>query len=117
MEFPSELQGEKIVCPHCGVLTTLGQAPVTPPPIPHYHPGLYQKQTANIKTKSEFIGVGCLVQFVGLVLLFFFPVGTIMGVFLLIIGGRLAIKNICSECGNNVANKKVKVCPSCQATF
>jgi Zn finger protein HypA/HybF involved in hydrogenase expression len=116
MEFPAELQGQKIVCPHCNVLTTLGQPAATPPPLPQsFHPALHQK--AEIKSKSEFIGVGCFVQLVGLVLLFLFPIGTIAGVLLLILGGRMAIKLVCSSCGNPVSGKQVKVCPSCQSAF
>ncbi len=34
MEFPPNLAGEKIVCPHCNKLTHLGSPPVSPPPLP-----------------------------------------------------------------------------------
>ena len=115
MAFPPELQGQNIVCPHCNILTTLGQpakAPATP-----FHPGLYGKSTASIKSKSEFVGMGCLVQLIGLGVIWVFPVGTVVGILLLIIGGRMAIKLICSQCGNPVTNKQVKICPSCQAAF
>lgn len=115
MAFPPELQGQKIVCPHCNVLTTLGQAPIAPTAVP-FHAGLYQKN-ATIKSKSEFIGIGCVVQLVALGFIWLFPIGTIIAIILLIVGGRMAIKLACSECGNTVSNKQVKVCPSCQAVF
>jgi hypothetical protein len=115
MEYPSELQGEKIVCPHCNTLTTLGQ-PITPPPVPAYHPGLYSKR-ATIKTKSEFIGGGCVVQGIGILVIWIFPIGTIVGIVLLLLGSRMALKTICSNCGNPVSNKRVTICPTCHAQF
>ena len=72
--------------------------------------------TPHIRRKAEFIGVGALVQLVGLVLLFFFPLGTIAGVLLLIIGSAMSVKTICSSCGNKV-EKTSKLCPTCKASF
>jgi hypothetical protein len=34
MEYPPNLAGEKIVCPHCHNLTFLGSPKATPPPLP-----------------------------------------------------------------------------------
>ena len=120
MEFPAELRGQKIVCPHCNVLTTLGQPIATPPPIPaqllpSFRPE--QNHIAHIKTKSEFIGSGCLVQLIGLCIIWIFPIGTVIGILLLLLGSRLSLKYQCSQCGNPVADKKVKLCPACNASF
>ncbi len=68
------------------------------------------------KKKSEFIGVGCWIQLIGIVLLFLFPIGTIIGVALLVIGSRFSYKFICSECGNKV-EKTSKICPHCGVKF
>ncbi len=71
----------------------------------------------TIRRKSEFVGVGALVQLVGLVLLFVFPIGTVAGVILLGVGSRLSTKLTCSDCGNRIADKGVKVCPVCKTSF
>jgi len=78
------------------------------------------------KKKSEVVGVGCLVQGIGLVAPFFLyelmgydgvVIGLLLMVVLLLIGSRMALKWICPACGNPVAFKNVKVCPSCRAEF
>lgn len=68
------------------------------------------------KKKGEFAGGGCLVQGLGLLLLFVWPIGTLFGVVLLIAGGRMAIKLICSDCGNKV-EKTSKLCPTCMVAL
>lgn len=68
------------------------------------------------QTKYEFAGVSSLVQLVGFVALWFFPIGTIAGVVLLMIGSALSKKFRCSECGNNVG-KESRLCPHCNAEF
>ena len=71
--------------------------------------------TAKRKRKSEMAGVGCLIQAIGLVLLFFFPIGTFIGVILLIYGSMKSVYWVCSNCGNRLADKNVKMCPTCKA--
>ena len=68
----------------------------------------------EVKSKTEFCGVGCLVQGIGVAFLFFFPVGTIAGMLLLLIGGRMACSHVCSVCRGGI-DKKARVCPHCQA--
>jgi rubrerythrin len=63
--------------------------------------------------KSEFMGAGCMVQAVGLVLLFVWPIGTFIGIALLIYGGTMSGKFICSNCGNPVV-KTSTLCPHCK---
>ncbi len=65
------------------------------------------------KQKAEFAGAGCFVQALGVVALFFFPIGTVLGVILLIAGSAMSLKTICSRCGNKV-EKTSKICPTCQ---
>lgn len=71
---------------------------------------------AKKKRKSEFAGAGCLVQGIGLALLFFFPIGTIVGVVLLIAGSAMSVKLVCGNCGNKVESE-AKMCPVCRADF
>lgn len=68
----------------------------------------------RIKVKSVSFGWGCLVQIIGIVLLFFFPVGTIIGILLLIIGSRLSFKFLCPKCNNKLDSSKVKICSACK---
>ncbi len=70
---------------------------------------------ACIKKKTEMAGMGCLVQALGIGCFFlFFPIGIFIGLIVLVIGGRMAIKHVCSDCGNKV-EKGVRVCPTCKA--
>lgn len=71
---------------------------------------------AKKKHKSEFAGIGCVIQGLGLVLLFFFPIGTIIGAVLLLVGSTMSIKLICSSCGN-IVEKTAKICPTCKSNF
>lgn len=70
---------------------------------------------AKRKRKSEMAGVGCLIQGIGLGLLFFFPYGTLIGVVLLIYGSTKSIYLVCSNCGNRLTDKNVKICSVCKA--
>jgi hypothetical protein len=79
--------------------------------------------------KGEFIGVGAAIQAFGLLLLLFgvflcAAVNPVMGIFcvfcgllLLLVGGRMAYKLICSNCGNKLTGKEVKICPVCRCHF
>ncbi|HSW63665.1 MAG TPA: hypothetical protein VLH56_10215 [Dissulfurispiraceae bacterium] len=80
---------------------------------------------AKIKTKTEFAGAGCLVQgvgiLVGLASFAVFPIGTLigglLGLGLLIHGSRMSQKLRCSDCGNPIADRAVRICPVCRASF
>lgn len=73
---------------------------------------------AKKKRKSEFAGVGALVQAAGIALMFFwFPIGIFMGLLFLLIGSSMAVYSVCSNCGNKLQNKESKVCPTCKASF
>jgi uncharacterized membrane protein len=71
---------------------------------------------AKKKKTSEFAGAGCAIQAVGLVLLFMWPIGTLIGVVLFFVGSGMAIKIICSNCGNRVEKTSV-LCPHCKEPF
>lgn len=70
---------------------------------------------ANRKRKSEMAGICCLIQVLGLILLFFFPLGTILGISLLIYGSIKSVYWICSNCGNKLTDKNVTICSVCKA--
>jgi serine/threonine protein kinase/ribosomal protein L40E len=77
-----------------------------PPPVIH----------SRKKKKGEFLGLGAAVQVLGLVCLFIPTIGIPLGIILLIIGGRMAIKLICLHCGNRTT-KHAKICEVCGAHF
>lgn len=64
--------------------------------------------------KVDFAGGGSLVQLLGLILLFFFPIGTILGVILMVSGSSSAKYFICSDCGNRL-EKTASICPTCKS--
>jgi len=68
-----------------------------------------------VKT-GESAGSGLAVQLVGLLCFLFFPFGIIVGLLLLILGGCMARKMVCSNCGTK-AGKYGHVCPACKAHF
>ncbi len=82
---------------------------------------------AKKKTVSSFLGSGCIIQGIGLLLLiaaFFFGLAfpllflpiMLVGIVLIIYGSRVAISLKCSACGNNV-EKTSKICPTCKSHF
>lgn len=71
----------------------------------------------KILSKRKTSGAGLALELVGLILLFVFPFGTIIGIALLIFGFSKSKKTVCSECGNKIDDKDVKLCPTCKASF
>ncbi|MBN1460607.1 MAG: hypothetical protein JXA57_13820 [Armatimonadetes bacterium] len=76
--------------------------------------------------QSEFVGIGCVIQALGILCPFVGgavagPIGVVLGlgvgVGLFIYGGRRAVKWKCSVCKNPLPAKDVMVCPVCKATF
>ena len=70
---------------------------------------------ATRERKSEFAGIGCLAQALGLALLFVFPIGTVAGVILLIWGSRASMYTRCSSCKTKLPDKTATVCAGCRA--
>jgi Zn finger protein HypA/HybF involved in hydrogenase expression len=99
-----EISIRAVACPHCGAPGTAAPASI---PI----------RQATIKSKSESFGAGCFLQLIGIILLFFFPVGTVIGLALIVWGASAARKPICSNCGNLIGSRWAKVCPACEAHF
>jgi NADH:ubiquinone oxidoreductase subunit K len=56
-------------------------------------------------------------RIIGIFLLFVFPVGTAVGVGLIVVGWRMGKTHVCSECGNLVHDRAVKICPACKVSF
>ncbi len=77
--------------------------------------------------KTSMLGIGCLLQGVGLVLIIIgvvfiltiiLPMVLIpVGIWFLIYGSMESSWYECSLCRTKLANKKVKICPSCNANF
>ena len=99
-----------IKCKHCGEFLDGRQSP--PPPAKQQP----TRRQSYKKKKVEYVGVGALVQLAGFIaLFFFFPIGIVAGIILLIIGSRMSIKWTCGLCGNKLESKEVTLCPSCNA--
>ena len=124
IEFPEEMVGQVSECPTCNTKTYLvAKTPETVPPIlaspaPPVIPTT-PPAPALIVRKSSFVGVGFLVQGLGVLgLLFFplFPFSTVAGIVLLIVGSRLALVHACSECKGEV-EKTANLCQHCGSQF
>ncbi len=80
------------------------------------------QETAKLVKKGEIAGVGALIQLAGIIVfLASFMLGAVGAVFgfivliiALLVGSRMAIKWKCSNCGNKVLDKHVKMCPTCK---
>lgn len=72
---------------------------------------------AKIIIKRTTSGGGLVLELLGFILLFVFPIGTIFGICFLIVGFQMSKKIVCSECGNKIEDKDVKMCPVCKAMF
>lgn len=82
-------------------------------------------QYAEKKVKGEMIGEGCLIQGFG-VLLFLVswvlgPAGGLVGFVVMLVflsvGSAKAKKYLCGNCGNPLASKEVRMCPTCRSEF
>jgi multisubunit Na+/H+ antiporter MnhG subunit len=70
---------------------------------------------AKIKYKAKTGSGGCLIALVGLVCFFYyFPIGIIVGILLILIANDWASYYACGNCSNEV-KKDSKLCPSCDA--
>jgi serine/threonine protein kinase len=72
---------------------------------------------ATKKRKGEYFGVECVMQAIGLVCCLYVPlIGIPLGLVLLMIGGRMALKLVCSNC-RHTTTEAVKICADCGAHF
>jgi len=107
-------------CPHCRPVIPVIPEPVKPAiAVKPVTPAAVIKPAKKPRpvVKFEFIGLGCAIQAIGVILLFWFPFGTLLGLLLLVIGSRMARKWICSECKNPLASKSVTLCPACRVYY
>jgi hypothetical protein len=105
-------------------------APVSSPP--PTMPYAVSMPTAGQPARRQLVGRGCLVQGLGLMAVLGAGVGlygpvalgvqgagalAILGVVLVLLGGVLDLKWVCSSCKKPIAGRSVHVCPSCHASF
>jgi hypothetical protein len=128
IEFPIESSNKIVFCPHCKLPTTLPGPPnpsASPLPLPFdlWIPAKTQASKSelitygHIKPKTEFFGWGGFVQLLGICVLWWFPLGTVVGIILVGVGHVLSKKTLCSQCGTTIANRDAKLCPTCQCRF
>jgi len=118
------------VCPHCGARGMLnsssGAAPDSEQPrkaepevdwasgADELPPG----QIARIKRASEFAGLGCAIQGLGLLIIivgFWNPILWIVGIILLLVGSAKSMHYVCGNCRNSLDSKHVTICPACHS--
>ena len=93
-------------CPICtGVVTVPIQSTLPPRPLPLPEP----------QNRHKTAGWGVILQVIGM-LLCWTVVGAIVGIPLLIVGRRMAIRTLICHCGNEMT-KDSKICPTCGAYF
>lgn len=73
--------------------------------------------SAYIKAGRKTSLSGLAMELVGVILLFLFPIGTIIGIAFIVAGFKASKLLRCSHCGNYVSDKQVKICPSCQSVL
>lgn len=81
-----------------------------PPPLP---PVI---EPPHVITTRERAGVGALIQLFGVILLFAVPIGTVIGIVLIVVGTKKTYARKCSECAGKV-NEGAKVCQHCRVPF
>ena len=113
IEFPKEMHGQTIACPHCGltsVLRVLGYEPSAniKPPLIRFANKIFKVEKGVGSTLLIFLFVILCLSIVGI------PIAIIL---LIIFKGNWARRYFCSDCGTRLADKDVKLCPSCKAVF
>lgn len=118
--FPVNMHGQIIPCPHCGLSVCLqvpgvSQSVSRPPPVPE------QPVQGKLVASNDGTGSGCFIQGLGFLFLisglFTFGIGALIGIGLLIWGGKMARKVACSNCGNLVRSAEARMCPTCHCHF
>ena len=127
IEYPSEMAGQPIQCPHCQHMIALPLPSPPPPPTTQSAP-----VKPSIRRASSVAGIGCLLQGLGVVCLSFallslfsikggavigFPVFGLIGLWLLFYGSRKATWLECSACGGKLSHRRVTICPHCKSSF
>jgi hypothetical protein len=74
-----------------------------------------ENMKSKIRRKNEFAGTGCAIQGLGLLLVWWWPIGTVLGLGLLIYGSIKSGYFVCGNCGNRIADREVRMCPVCKS--
>lgn len=72
-------------------------------------------RTAQRTSDWEFHTFGCIVQLVGIPLLFAFPLGTMLGLLMILGGGGFRPRSRCGACRSLLPSKEAVVCAACGA--
>ncbi len=105
-------------CPNCGRPIRLSSGDPAPP-------GPQQAVSAWRVKQTKSMGVGCLVQVLSLLLgvglLFVFPLGTLVGLCVIVAGlawgHQLSEGWYCNNCKNPLGSGDARLCPACHATL
>lgn len=89
------------------------EPPFIPPPV---IPQPERRYAAVMKYTKSSIG-SVVAVIVGFLLLFAFPIGTVIGIILMCAAAGAEKKFRCSLCGNPVADNHVRMCPCCHAVL
>jgi len=85
--------------------------PQSPTPQNPSAPVIYAKK----KNRNEFLGIGAVVSATGFAL-FFIPHLWLLGIVVMLIGGRMTLIPVCSNCRKRIT-RDAEVCPHCAARF
>ena len=109
--------GREVSCPNCKkqikIPTVVSSNNVVPPQLPPQLP--VEKTCLKIK-KVSFAGWHTILQIIGFFLLFVFPIGTVVGLMLMICGSHMGKYYVCGGCLNKI-DKESKLCPTCKANL
>lgn len=75
------------------------------------------QSVASIVTRRGKNPRGLAMEIAGLILLFFYPWGTCLGIVLLFFGWRRSVRLACSVCNTAIENQSARRCPNCKAAF
>lgn len=116
------------ICPHCGARGRLNSsacaAPASDPPrevdwtsgADDLPPSTREGHTARVQRASEFAGIGCAIQGLGLLTILigiWSPILWLVGILLLLVGSAKSIHYVCGHCRNRLDSKRVTICPAC----
>jgi hypothetical protein len=102
IQHPPNIGGQIIKCDGCGDQVILASDET---------PRLVGKPQKARKTSAG----GIVLEVIGFILLFVFPIGTIIGIALICAGERMSYIFKCPSCHNDLSDKEARVCPACHS--